>query len=387
MGEVPGKAPRSSDEELRAGVRNRQRADGALWESEGWFRTLTDTLPQLIWSATAEGRLDYLSEQWGEFTGLDQADVQSWKWEELIHPDDFAGTRREWVQHVQSGEPYEMSQRLRHHSGEWRWILTRARPVRGGEGQIRRWVGTCTDIHEQLMTERELWRLNTDLDSFRFAAAHDLQEPLRMVTSYTQLLGRRFEGRLDADEREMMGYVVDGAKRISLLIRDLWSYTAVSRTMEHPAESVDLNRALRRALEQLSSAIDETASTIERRPLPKVTGYESQFVQLFQNLIENALKYRSSNPPEIKVEARREGQEWIVSVQDNGIGIEANYHRQIFGIFKRLHSQQIPGTGIGLAICQRVVERSGGRIWVDSAGTGQGSTFRFTLPVAESSNS
>jgi light-regulated signal transduction histidine kinase (bacteriophytochrome) len=272
---------------------------------------------------------------------------------------------------------------LRHHSGEWRWTLTRARPLHNPEGQIYKWVGTSTDIHNQLMTERELRRLNKDLESFSFAAAHDLQEPLRMVTSYTQLLSRRFQGRLSDEDRELMDYVIGGAKRMSSLVQDLLSYTSVAKNTDEPKENVALDRALRRALAHLDATIRETGASITYKPLPHVAGYETQYVQLFQNIVGNAIKYRSDRKPEITIRAERKGLEWLISVEDNGMGIDAEYHTQIFGVFKRLHSQKIPGTGIGLAICQQVVERNGGRIWVESAGEGRGSTFRFTLPVVE----
>jgi light-regulated signal transduction histidine kinase (bacteriophytochrome) len=233
------------------------------------------------------------------------------------------------------------------------------------------------------MTERELRRLNKDLESFSFAAAHDLQEPLRMVTSYTQLLSRRFQGRLSDEDRELMDYVIGGAKRMSSLVQDLLSYTSVAKNTDEPKENVALDRALRRALAHLDAMIRETGASITYKPLPHVAGYETQYVQLFQNIVGNAIKYRSDRKPEITIRAERKGLEWLISVEDNGMGIDAEYHTQIFGVFKRLHSQKIPGTGIGLAICQQVVERNGGRIWVESAGEGRGSTFRFTLPVVE----
>jgi PAS domain S-box-containing protein len=365
-------------------ITDRKRVEEALRESEERFRTLADAIPQLVWSATPEGKIDYLSEQWKLFTGLDPNESQEWQWQNAVHPDDIPAAIAQWAQCLQTGEPYEVQQRLRHHSGEWRWTLTRALPLHNSEGQIYKWVGTSTDIHKQLMTERELRRLNNDLESFSFAAAHDLQEPLRMVTSYTQLLGKRFQGRLSNEDQELMDYVVGGAKRISLLIQDLLSYTSIAKNADSPKEEVPLDRALERALSHLADAIDEAGVTIVRRgALPQVAGYEAQYVQLFQNLVGNAIKYRNEWQPEITISAERKGLEWIISVQDNGMGIETEYHTQIFGIFKRLHSQQIPGTGIGLAICQQVVERNGGRIWVESAGQGRGSTFRFSLPVLE----
>lgn len=362
-------------------ITDRKRTEQALRESEERFRTLAAAVPQLIWTATPEGDVDYFSEQWAEFTGEKATDFHGWRWEKLMHPDDLADTVAAWSHCVKTGEPYEINQRLRHHSGEWRWLLTRARPLRDTNGKIYKWVGSCTDIHKQLLTENELRRANADLESFSFAAAHDLQEPLRMITSHTQLLAKRFEGKLDDDSREVMDTVVNGAKRISLLVQDLLAYTSVARNIEQPREIVDLNRALNRALDHLSETVTGTNAKVRTTPLPCVMGYELQFVQLFQNLLSNSIKYRSEGAPEITVEAERKGVNWILSVKDNGIGIDPEYHKQIFGVFKRLHDQQIPGTGIGLAICQRVVERHGGQLWVESAGEGHGSTFRFLLPA------
>ncbi len=228
----------------------------------------------------------------------------------------------------------------------------------------------------------ELARSNAELERFAYVASHDLQEPLRMVGSYVQLLARRYQGKLDADADEFIHYAVDGAERMRQLINDLLAYSRVS-TRGREFAPVALGEALDDALANLRHALEENGATVEHGDLPTVEGDSSQLAQLFQNLISNALKFRSEAPPRIRVEATRQDREWVVAVSDNGIGIAPEHFERIFIMFQRLHNREAyPGTGIGLALCKRIVERHGGRIWVESE-PGQGSVFRFTLPVRD----
>jgi light-regulated signal transduction histidine kinase (bacteriophytochrome) len=294
-----------------------------------------------------------------------------------------------WREAFAARREFRIEYRLRHRDGNWRWIYGRGIPLQT-EGVFSGFIGSCVDITERIAAEQslravnaELRRANTDLEQFAFAAAHDLQEPLRMVTSYTQLLRRRIEGSLDERSRQHMTFVVDAARHMSALLHDLLAYTETAQSREARSEVVSLEQVLDQALANLRGAVAESHAAIMREPLPVVAGLGSQFVQLFQNLIGNAIKYRKPGvAPEINVSVRREGNEWVFRIADNGIGIERQYQRQIFGVFKRLHGKKIPGTGIGLAICQRVVERAGGRIWVESE-PGEGSAFCFTLPAAQ----
>jgi light-regulated signal transduction histidine kinase (bacteriophytochrome) len=225
-----------------------------------------------------------------------------------------------------------------------------------------------------------LTRSNADLQQFAYSASHDLQEPLRMVATYSELLKKEFGGQLGPNGDEYIGYVIDGALRMEQLLADLRAYTLVSSAGQDPTEDVDADRVLEKALANLEVAIKESGASIRNTALPRVRIHEFHLEQLLQNLIGNSLRYRSSAPPRILVAAERRGEEWLFSVQDNGIGIDPQYKEQIFEIFKRLHSAAAyPGTGMGLAICQRIVERVGGRIWVESA-LGHGSTFFFTIP-------
>ena len=229
-------------------------------------------------------------------------------------------------------------------------------------------------------SNQELQHANADLEQFAFAAAHDLQEPLRMVTSYTQLLERDLKGTLKGPTEEFLGYIVGGAKRMTLLLQDLLAYTETSRESNVSQGAVDLNRVLTRTLNNLEAAISDSSAVVTSAELPAVIGRESHFLQLFQNLIANGIKYcKHGETPRISISVEASGADWRFRVADNGMGIEPAYHQQVFGVFKRLHGSEIPGTGIGLAICQRVVERAGGRIWVESE-VGRGAAFCFTLP-------
>jgi len=232
---------------------------------------------------------------------------------------------------------------------------------------------------ELLRSNEALRQSNDDLNQFAYAASHDLQEPLRMVALYSQLLQRRYGSRLDTDADEFIGYIVGGAKRMELLLRDLLTYSQTGSSNEGPAHPVDCASAMRKVLLNLQASIEQSRATVTWDPLPTVHAHEIRIVQLLQNLAGNAIKYHSAEPPRIHVAAQRRESDWLFSVQDNGMGIAPEYAQEVFGIFRRLHGQDYPGTGIGLAICQRIVERYGGRIWVESE-VGKGSRFYFTIP-------
>jgi signal transduction histidine kinase len=252
-------------------------------------------------------------------------------------------------------------------------------------------AGIALDHAADLLTERrdalvaqraELERSNTELEQFAYIASHDLQEPLRMVASYVQLLERDYKGKLGEEADEFIGFAVDGAKRMQALIQDLLTYSRVGRGAV-PTERIELDAAFDRAFNNLHAAIEESGASVAADHLPTVVADESQMTQLLQNLIGNALKFHGDRPVEVRIGAERHNGEWTLGVRDNGIGIDPKHAERIFAIFQRLHTrEEYPGTGIGLALCRKIVERHGGRIWVESA-PGAGTTFRFTLPANE----
>jgi light-regulated signal transduction histidine kinase (bacteriophytochrome) len=261
-------------------------------------------------------------------------------------------------------------------------------PIRDATGKIVGASKVGRDVTElernqaALSSANELLtRSNADLEQFAYSASHDLQEPLRMVLIYSEMLQKKFGGQLGARGDEYIGYIVDGAARMEQLLKDLRTFAQSSAFDTAEANELDANEVLRRSLGNLKAAIDSNEATVTYGNLPSLRIHEFQLEQLFQNLIGNAIRYRGAAPPQIHVAAQRCADFWTFSVRDNGIGIDPQYKEQIFGIFKRLHSAaQYAGTGMGLAICERITRRLGGRIWVESE-LGRGSTFFFALPA------
>jgi light-regulated signal transduction histidine kinase (bacteriophytochrome) len=248
-------------------------------------------------------------------------------------------------------------------------------------------IGMGIDITERKHAEEalqrrteELARSNADLEQFAYVASHDLQEPLRAVASYTQLLARRYQQRLDGDAQRFIERTIAAVSRMQALIRDLLAYSRVGMRGEVFGR-IDAEGVLRDALDDLQAAISETDAVVTHDPLPVIPADASQLRQLLQNLVGNAIKFRGEQPPLVHISARAGDGHWIFGVRDNGIGIEPEYLERIFVIFQRLHNRRTyPGTGVGLAICKKIVERHGGRIWVESQ-VGRGTTVFFALPA------
>ncbi len=355
-----------------------RRAQSDLRDSEQRFRELAETVPDIVWSSTADGSVDYFNSQWHQYSGQTPETSLGTGWMAALHPEDLERCVELWTRMMASGEHYTVELRLRRHNGAFCWYLGRGRAMRDGAGKIRKWFGSYTEVDEQKRIEAELRRSNEDLRQFAYAASHDLQEPLRMVSIDTDLLGRQYRGQLDAQADQFIEYAVEGATRMNRLLRGLLEYTQTG-DQTAPALLLKTEFALQQAIQMLDTAIQDSGAVITHDALPQVRMPEIQLLQLFQNLIGNGIKYRGQQPPQVHISASRRGHFWCFAVQDNGIGIPPEYSDQIFGVFKRLHKTAYPGTGIGLAICKRVVERAGGKIWVESS-PGMGATFYFTLP-------
>jgi PAS domain S-box-containing protein len=330
------------------------------------------------------------SDELGRICGLDPGAFPATlaAWLERFHPSERAAARARIDAVVRDARPFAHEQRIERPGGESRDLFVWARPVRDPDGRVTRVEGAAQDITDVRTAERELAartrdleRSNADLEQFAYAASHDLQEPLRMVASYVQLLARRYRGKLDRDADEFIAFAVDGAERMQKLIRDLLTYSRATR-LTRPRDPVDLGHTLRTAMTNLKVAIEDSGASITAEPLPTVTGDATGLTVLVQNLLSNALKFRGARPPNIHVGVERHGEEWRISVRDDGIGFDPGQSNRLFVIFQRLNPPgQFEGSGIGLAICRKIVDRHGGRIWAEPNPAG-GATFYFTLPAA-----
>jgi PAS domain S-box-containing protein len=357
-----------------------------LRESEARFRQTFELAASGI-CHVVDGRFVRVNRSLCEILGYRESELLGKTVKEISHPEDRDVTDAERAR-IRRGEleSARFEKRYLRADGRVVWVEVAIALVRDAFGVPQYEVAIFDDITDRKNAEarlaeahEELKRSNAELEQFAYVASHDLQEPLRMVASYTQLLSRRYESKLDKDTREFMAYIVDGATRMKQLIEDLLAYSRVGTKGAHFA-AVSADAALRRALFSLRAAIEEAGAVVTHDPMPMLPADEVQLGQLLQNLMGNALKFRSNSVPRIHIGVRELPQDWQFEVRDNGIGIEPQYFERIFMVFQRLHNKgEYPGTGIGLAICKKVVERHGGRVWVESR-PGEGSSFYFTLP-------
>src|SRR5688572_11735190 len=368
-------------------VTGRKKAMRALRQSEERFRQTFELAASGIAHVGLDGRFLKVNRALSRILGYAPEELVGRTVKEVSHPDDRSVTDAERSRMFAGDiESVHFEKRYLRKDGAPVWVDLTVALVRDAGGQPEYEVAVFDDVTEKKHAEdelraanQELARSNAELEQFAYVASHDLQEPLRMVASYTQLLGRRYGDRFDGDAREFMAYIVDGAARMKQLIEDLLAYSRVG-TRAREFKRVRLAAVLERACINLRAALEESGAEITHDALGEVDGDELQLAQLLQNLISNAIKFRGAAAPRVHVACAEKEAEYEIAVQDNGIGIEAQYFERIFMVFQRLHDKgQYPGTGIGLAICKKVVDRHGGRMWVESR-PGAGSRFLFTLP-------
>lgn len=369
-----------------------------LRESEERFRTMADCSPVMLWMAGTDALCNFFNKGWLDFSGRRMEDELHNGWAEAVHFEDFQGCMHTFMESFVARRAFRMEYRLRRGDGQYRWILDSGVPRFEPGGRFAGYIGSCIDIteireaHETLqrvnvdlerrVIERteELTRSNENLEQFSYVVSHDLQAPLRTIGGFIGLIEKRYAGQLDAEGREFLRYTIDGAQRMHRMIDDILQYARAGRRAPTATAPVPMDDVLDAALENLRAALLESGARIERGVLPTVAGDAVRLTQLWQNLVGNAIKFRGEEAPRIRIAAAARRHDWLFTVADNGIGIPAEQSRRLFRLFQRLHDgERYPGTGVGLALCKRIVESHGGRIGFESQ-PGAGTTFHFSWP-------
>ena len=371
-------------------ITDSKKAQEELSKTQFRLATLLKNLQDVVLYETGGGK-EFMSENVLEMLGYNAEQFNNRDFFKTItHPGDWLAIdekTKDWHKAGSLGV-LNLEFRVRRADGTYIWVEDHMIKVKNnGDSHM---AGVLINITEHKTTEGKLKQLaeklsqsNKELEQFAYVASHDLQEPLRMVASYIQLLQRRYKGNITAEADEFINYAVDGVVRMKTLINDLLAYSRVN-TKEAPLEDVDCNKVVEQNLKNLAASIADTRATVNYENLPVVRANQMQINQLFQNLISNAIKFRKPDvDPIVNISAKHAGDEWLFTVSDNGIGIDKEFSDKIFVIFQRLHNNsEYPGTGIGLAICKRIIEKLGGHLWVESE-PGEGSTFTFTIPDKE----
>ncbi len=364
----------------------RKEIKNALSRSEEFNRSIIESSSDCIKVLDIEGRLQFMSRGGQELLKIkDINQYLNMSYENFWKGSDYQAARGA-IAEAQQGRVGRFSGYCPTADGTPTWWDVVISPINGPDGDVDRLLAVSRDITERKKAEDELRKLaaelersNSDLQEFAYVASHDLQEPLRGIASFTALLEKRYKGKLDEKADEFIDYIIDDVKRMQMLIKDLLQYSSAS-TKGIVFRPVNCSVVLEQALFNLRLAIEESLAEVTYVLLPHVMGDESQLSRLFQNLIGNAIKFRGEEPIKIHISAHRKEDEWVFSIRDTGIGIDPKQSDRIFAIFQRLHNRaEYTGTGIGLAVCKKIVERHNGRIWVESEPR-KGSTFYFTIP-------
>ena len=362
------------------------------------FHELADAMPQMVWTLLADGSTGYVNRRLIEYTGMAANDVKAWSWGVGLHPEDLEPCLRAWTAALRTGMPYNAECRIRRAAdGTYRWHLARAVPMRDPKGQVLQWFATCTDIDAQKQAENEAWQLNAllerrvderteqlvaankDLEAFSYSVSHDLRAPLRAVDGFSRILQEDYDDKLDDEGRRVLNVIRNSSQEMGRLIDDLLAFSRLGRS-EVSGADVDMGALVRSVLDEMRRENDRLPE-VELRALPPAHGDSALLRQVWINLLSNAAKFSAkADQPRVEVGGYPEGSACVYYVKDNGAGFDMKYYDKLFGVFQRLHrSDEFPGTGVGLAIVQRVVSKHGGKVWAQGA-VGQGATFFFTLP-------
>jgi PAS domain S-box-containing protein len=371
-------------------VTERRQAEAAVRESEERLRYALDSAGMVAWEWDLATDLVTRSGPVQSLFGVapEQLAPRLSALAALVHPEDRERVRLAFERAALDGSAYYSEFRIMHPDGTARWMSDQGRCHFNQEGRPYKLSGVLMDITERKEADervaaqaRELQRSNDELQAFAYTASHDLQEPIRTVVSFTQLLARRYSGELGKEADETISLILEAANRMSKLVASLLDYSRVGEESELRRAPVNLGKVLQDTFRTLNFAIEDSEAVITHDPLPTVLADEQQMEQLLQNLLSNAIKYRRPGQrPEVHLAVAVQDNSWLFTMRDNGLGFKPRYAERIFGVFKRVHGRQYSGTGIGLAICKKIVERHGGRIWAESAGDGEGAAFHFTLP-------
>lgn len=374
-------------------------------EKDKRFTAILESLPQIAWSADEEGSANYFNKGWFDYTNKETAEGMGDGWTAAVHPDDLTNLRARWAESVKEGKVFQHAFRLRRFDGEYRWHLSKAVPIAPTKKRITMWVGTASDIHDQVKINEELERkvkertklleeMNAELEQFTHISSHDLQEPLRKIQTFAHIINDELaEGSANSETvKKYIEKIIHTSSRMSNLLKDLLNYSKIDQ--QEPLAVINLGNLIDEIMDDLEVAIARNGATITVEPLPVLNVRPLQIKQLFYNIINNALKYKKPGvPPAILISCRKlstsdkqrlnalqQGDYWRITVKDNGIGFDQKYAEQIFTVFQRLHTRSsYEGTGIGLAIAKKVVHNHGGEIFAISS-VGNGSEFHVVLP-------
>jgi len=378
-------------------ITERKRAEEALHESEKQFRMMANAIPQLAWMAHADGFIFWYNQRWFDYTGTTPEQMEGWGWQSVHNPDSLPEVMEGWKKAIASEQPFEMEFPLRAADGHYGWFLTRVFPFRDAAGRVVRWFGTNTDVSQKRKADEEIRELNIrleqrvaertadleaankELEAFSYSVSHDLRAPLRAVDGFSQAVLEDYGPQLPEEGRHYLQTIREGAQRMGTLIDDLLTFSRLSRT-PLKKQAVNTDHLVRHVLEGLNSHQENRQVELRIGDLPVCQGDPALLNQVWINLLSNALKYTRKRQPdviEIGCQLERDGD--VYFVRDNGAGFDMRYAHKLFGVFQRLHRmEEFEGTGVGLAIVQRIIHRHGGRIWADAA-LDRGATFYFTL--------